>query len=426
MSVRLPAIKHTSLSLTSKVIFKPVTALQSLKAGDIIAGKIVDLFSQNAYVVRLGGQEVVVQSHIALTPKQEYSLQVLSTAPELLLKVKDSLHELSHKQQVSQILKAFHLPASALTRQIVTQMLSLGIPISNNNIIVSSEIIKQMFKRKGSGKISDSEIRAIVILKRYNISLSGASIAIARKLFENGFPLFNDKEFKIEWNVLSKSTVELPILLQEFVNANTLSEKAVTTAKLSSVIDVLTANDDDVGLSQFVSTIVQSKNLIGNGLYFHVFLAAIKILGGYRLSHIVSEEIKNIDSPFYFPLMLCLDSHNMNVEFFYRTMTFYPENFEKTPGFQLNILIYIENSSPLHIVVTKKAQQMISIKFHHPHENNINLLELNQGLLKQILVRHGYSTVNISYHITDTSDPLYRAGLFMHKMTITKSVNITG
>lgn len=111
--------------------------------------------------------------------------------------------------------------------------------------------------------------------------------------------------------MLHKSSVELPNLLNEFVNANTVSGKAVTTAKLSSVIDELTANIGVVGLTQFVSTVVRSKNLLGNGVYSHVLLAAIKLL-----ARIASEKFKSIDSPFYFSLMLCLGSHNMNVEFF--------------------------------------------------------------------------------------------------------------
>ncbi len=134
MCVQLPTIKHASLSLTSKIIFKSVTALQSLKTGDIIAGKIVDLFSQNSYVVCLGGQEIVAQSHIALTQKKSTPYRYFQQRPSFYKGEKFTSWAFAQTANLSQILKAFHLPASALTRQIVTQMLSLDIPISHNNI----------------------------------------------------------------------------------------------------------------------------------------------------------------------------------------------------------------------------------------------------------------------------------------------------
>ncbi len=429
MNARLPSIQRSFINLSQNTIPKPVTALQSLSTGDIVSGKIVETFQQDAYLIRLGGQQVTANSRIELSPNFHYSLQVLSTESGLSLKVSSAADQSDLNQQAVKILQTLSLPVSGISRQLVIKMLMLDIPISQNFIMASSEILTQLSRKSGEKNSNDEGIRAFLFLRQNGIPVNEKTLNLARSLFENNMTVHGNLAGPAQGLLVDDGRFSLliPQILTGFIKANVLAERTLSPERIAEIISSLlnTPRLDSYGhLIYFLTEAFDSW--AGDSGYKTTILFALHLVKILQLSQLATRESSKNDLNFYWPLNLTINASPLYSELLYRKMTDYPENFEMLPGFIMHMLVYIKDSSPLHIVITKKVRKMVSIQFHHQDNRNLELLKRNKDTFIQIMRRIGLSSVNITYHDSDTSGPDYRFRLFFRKNALIKTVTIAG
>ena len=206
-----------------------------------------------------------------------------------------------------------------------------------------------------------------------------------------------------------------------------MAERTLSPERIAKIISSLlnTPRLDSYGhLIYFLTEAFDSW--AGDSGYKTTILFALHLVKILQLSQLATRESSKNDLNFYWPLNLTINASPLYIELLYRKMTDYPENFEMLPGFIMHLLVYIKDSSPLHIVITKKVRKMISIQFHHQDNRNLELLKRNKDTFIQIMRRIGLSSVNITYHDSDTSGPDYRFRLFFRKNALIKTVTIAG
>ncbi|MGP4075587.1 hypothetical protein [Halobacillus sp. K22] len=105
------------ISSLSKLV-QQLEVRASLKTGQVINGKVLELLPQNRAVVQLGAQQVKAQLEVSLTKGITYLFQVSSTDQKIQLKVMSELGETYGKSTVRQLLDKLGIKSTKETHLI--------------------------------------------------------------------------------------------------------------------------------------------------------------------------------------------------------------------------------------------------------------------------------------------------------------------
>lgn len=135
-SLGLPSTRTSSTHETQ-------TKSPPLKVGQIITGKVKEIYPNQKALIQLGDRQVVAQLKTALNLNDNYWFQVQSTDQLVHLKVLlDQPGKQSLEQQAASLLKQLQLPLTKENIQFVQQLIQSSIPFNRNSLSEALSLIQ--------------------------------------------------------------------------------------------------------------------------------------------------------------------------------------------------------------------------------------------------------------------------------------------
>ncbi|MFC4404596.1 hypothetical protein [Gracilibacillus xinjiangensis] len=132
----------------------------NLRSGQMIAGKVIEIFPNQKARIQIGGMQVVAQLETALSAKQGYIFQVVSTANTLHLK-KVSDVSLESSQSLEKMLQQLGVSLTKSTEDLFSQLISKNIPFTKDD----AQMLTQFLDKYG-GNSSNRDILMSMMEKK--------------------------------------------------------------------------------------------------------------------------------------------------------------------------------------------------------------------------------------------------------------------
>lgn len=118
------------------------TDRQTLKAGQIIEGKILKLYPENKAEIQLGTQRLVANLEVGLEVGSKYHFQVQSTSDVIQLKVLSQALTNTGEVDLSKLLQQLGIRESKANVRLLDQLLRLKIPFDSSQLTQATEMLK--------------------------------------------------------------------------------------------------------------------------------------------------------------------------------------------------------------------------------------------------------------------------------------------
>ncbi|PID02769.1 hypothetical protein CSV67_07120 [Sporosarcina sp. P2] len=133
-----------SLSATSA---KAITETQplSLKEGQMIHGKVTQLFPGQMAQVQVGNQQLYAKLEVPMQAGDHYYFKVNGTEPELQLQViSGPMRGESQSSQLTQLMESLHVPKTQEMKDILATIIKQKIPMTKENILEAVSLLKSL------------------------------------------------------------------------------------------------------------------------------------------------------------------------------------------------------------------------------------------------------------------------------------------
>ncbi|PID25555.1 hypothetical protein [Sporosarcina sp. P7] len=133
-----------SLSATSA---RAITETQplSLKEGQMIHGKVTQLFPGQMAQVQVGNQQLYAKLEVPMQAGDHYYFKVNGTEPELQLQViSGPMRGESQSSQLTQLMESLHVPKTQEMKDILATIIKQKIPMTKENILEAVSLLKSL------------------------------------------------------------------------------------------------------------------------------------------------------------------------------------------------------------------------------------------------------------------------------------------
>ncbi|SHN15995.1 hypothetical protein [Gracilibacillus kekensis] len=199
----------------------------SLRAGQMLTGKVLELYPNQKASIQLGGSQIVAQLETALSSKQDYLFQVTSVGDLIRLK-KISEAPIQNRLLSDQIMQQIGLPNNRALKAFMQQVMNQNIPFNFQEAQSIANLIEQF-----GGSSSNRELMQMMLQK--------------------GFPL-SESVFK---NLQSYQSSQLGQQISQLQQAlQQPGQSQVSMANLQQQLAIFGANNRDAAmiLRQFIQT----------------------------------------------------------------------------------------------------------------------------------------------------------------------------
>jgi len=395
--------------------------LQNFRSGEVINGKIMELLSGNKYVIRVRGRDIVAESTLELKPGNIYSMRVQTTFPNFSFSILQQSEESADLELVAaKTLQKMNIPVNTVTKEIAVQLLTAKMPLTREMISFVIENYDKYFRNEKNGITDSNKILFLLFMLNKNIPVSQQSIRLVKDFFKgpehvvkNLQTLFSQYEFKKLFNKQGGSDI------------NKLAEELTKSASMGSAVKMSKLLPELENLFETIFNeillLVKHKENTKS-----ILVMLLKLMGFFQGLHVINYKAPFGDFPYFLPILLNIDDNRVLVDFLYIQRTFSDHNKENMPGFTIHLLISLNDSPPLHAMLSKQVREMLNIHFRHPINSNLDLLRDKYSHMRRVFKSFGYRVIRITDEITDTSCPEYRSRLFLPKRQLVKSINFKG
>ncbi|MHA6251312.1 hypothetical protein [Oceanobacillus sp. CAU 1775] len=211
---------------------------QTLRAGQIIQGKVLKLYPENKAEIQLGNQKLVANLEVGLEVGSKYHFQVQSTSDVIQLKVINQASTSNGQVDLGRLLQQLGIKESRANIQLVDQLIRLKIPFESSQLAQSVALLKNaknkpaaidvlthMIDRKLP--INSSIFSALTEVTRSSIT-SQLSAVIQQMNTSDGMPLTNNQRQAIEVNLqrLVSTLIDKPQTFQTALSNQVLSQNS--------------------------------------------------------------------------------------------------------------------------------------------------------------------------------------------------------
>ncbi|MFD2655302.1 hypothetical protein [Gracilibacillus thailandensis] len=137
----------------------------ALKPGQMLTGKVLELYPNQRAAIQLGGSQVVAQLETSLTSKQDYLFQVTSVGDVLRLKKLSDSPLQNNRQLSSQIMQQLGSHNNQQLKTLIQQLVSQNIPFTHKDGQALAKLLEQF-----GGNSANREL--LFIMKKQNFPLT--------------------------------------------------------------------------------------------------------------------------------------------------------------------------------------------------------------------------------------------------------------
>ncbi len=427
MSSDFTPLFNSGLSLLKNQIKMGKSLIPDIGKGDIISGKIIDVLAPAKYLIRVRGNDIIAESDLNLNVGDIYKMEVLKTDSKITVKLLPSFSDQKEiPVKAAALLQELELPLTSMNKNTVEKLLSLGVKYEKDNLPNLINLINEFRKFDRAERLTERDIAALIFTHINKLKPVHKLHGFIKNVITNREQLLN--------TFMDKNTIQA--IVHIIYKLKDSGEKSIFADNLSGIIlnfpivdkdnpdlPVLIREYSENSIYNLVSVLSSKfRTILDRDLTIYL----IKMLSIFQQSSVLNSGEHHNDKIYYSPLLARFENNLTCIEIFYRKLALYPENMDPIPGFEINLLIYMNNSEPVHVNLVKKVPRMLNIGIYHPLTSKLKFLQnLRPELVKRIR-NHGYNSVKIDYHISDTESVEYRTRLFFPKNQILKSVDFTG
>ncbi|KAB8138721.1 hypothetical protein F9U64_03645 [Gracilibacillus oryzae] len=140
---------HTISNNAKAAVSAKTSSNMNLRSGQMIAGKVIELYPNQKAKIQIGGMQVVAQLETALSAKQGYIFRVVSNTNTLHLK-KVSNAAIESSQSLDRLLEQLGISSTKNNQQLFSELISKNIPFSRND----AKLITQLLEKFGSNPLN--------------------------------------------------------------------------------------------------------------------------------------------------------------------------------------------------------------------------------------------------------------------------------
>ncbi|SER05978.1 hypothetical protein SAMN04487944_10183 [Gracilibacillus ureilyticus] len=148
---------HTIMNSLQTASANKANSPMNLRSGQMIAGKVLELYPNQKAKIQIGGMQVVAQLETALSAKQGYIFQVVSTTNTLHLKKVNDI-SLASSQSLERLLQQLGVSPTNNNRELLTQLLSKNIPFTNED----AQLIARLLEKFGGNRLNQELLLTMV------------------------------------------------------------------------------------------------------------------------------------------------------------------------------------------------------------------------------------------------------------------------
>ncbi|WP_058307831.1 magnesium transporter CorA family protein [Gracilibacillus massiliensis] len=203
-------------------------AQSSLRPGQMLTGKVLELYPNQKASIQLGGSQIVAQLETALSSKQDYLFQVTSVGDLIRLK-KISEAPIQNRMLSDQVMQQMGLSNNRALKAFMQQVMNQNIPFRSQDIQAIANLIEQfggsssnrelmqMMLQKGL-PLTDSVFRN---LQSYQSSQLGQQISqLQQTLQQAGQSQVSMANLQQQLAIFGSSNRDAAMMLRQFVQTN--------------------------------------------------------------------------------------------------------------------------------------------------------------------------------------------------------------